>query len=221
MATAREKLLQALSSILSLPKDQNLENNLKKLLNTYRVQVKPNENLPKDQIARDVLLLNIMEKWSLSVVAFDDIPKLIAPFRMQLKQSIDLKDSRPFVNNFIDQSAKEAKDGIKSKKGGLETISQQENAYFKGKTKVIEEKAPKSTPVAGGPAPKNSGRGQCPKCRSIGLVLARSYGGEDYHSCIYCGYQSHLSKVDPKLDLPLAAHLLGGAFVNPEFDGDE
>lgn len=220
MATAREKLLQALSSILSLPKDQTMENNLKKLLNTYRVQIKPNENFPKDQIARDVLLANIMEKWTLGIVSEQDIASLITPFRMQLKQSIELKDSRPLVNNFLDQG-KGAKDGGKARKGITETVSQQENAYFKGKNKGLEQTPPKSTPVAGGPAPKNSGRGQCPKCRSIGLVLARSYGGEDYHSCIYCGYQSHLSKVDPKLDLPLAAHLLGGAFVNPEFDGDE
>lgn len=220
MATAREKLLQALLVILSQSKGPASETELKRLLNTYRVQIKPNENIEKNQIARDVLIANILATWQTrGAMEKSDINRIISPFRMQLKQACVGRSAEPRGQ------AEREKDQVgvdkKNRLSVQEHISQQENAYFRDKNEPVAVKTGVSTPVAGGPASKNSGRGQCPKCRSIGLVLARSYGGEDYHSCIYCGYQSHLSKIDPKLDLPLAAHLLGSAFANPEFDGDE
>ena len=65
-----------------------------------------------------------------------------------------------------------------------------------------------STPVGGGPKRRTKARAECPKCHSKGVVLARSYAGDDYYSCIYCGWQAY-KPADGEFDSPLAAQLLG------------
>lgn len=67
-------------------------------------------------------------------------------------------------------------------------------------------------PLAGGPQKRQRIRGECPKCHSMGVVLARSYSGDEYFSCIYCGYQTYRAAMDLEFDLPLAAELLNRRF---------
>ncbi len=67
-------------------------------------------------------------------------------------------------------------------------------------------------PLAGGPQKRQRIRGECPKCHSMGVVLARSYNGDEYFSCIYCGYQTYRAAMDLEYDLPLAAELLNRRF---------
>jgi hypothetical protein len=43
-------------------------------------------------------------------------------------------------------------------------------------------------------------------------VLAHSYAGDDYFSCIYCGFQAYRAAIETDLDLPLAAELMGRRF---------
>lgn len=71
-------------------------------------------------------------------------------------------------------------------------------------------------PLAGGPQKRQRVRGECPKCHSMGVVLARSYNGDEYLSCIYCGYQTYRASMDLEFDLPLAAELLNRRFDDKE-----
>lgn len=67
-------------------------------------------------------------------------------------------------------------------------------------------------PVAGGPRKKLSTRGECPKCKSQGVVMAHSNSGEDYFSCIYCGYQAFSKSQIRDLDMVLSLELMGRRF---------
>ena len=64
-------------------------------------------------------------------------------------------------------------------------------------------------PVAGGPRPRKKARGECPKCKSLGVVLARSYSGDEYYSCIYCGWQAYRPAEEDDSNASLAIRLLG------------
>lgn len=218
MATARERLLQSLSAIISQALTSETKVALKRLLNTYRVQAKPGEAQSQDRTARDVLADQIIAAWSnKGSLNKNDVELLISPFRMQLKQGLmrgkpyedrpDSDDSSMSTNVF---SPSPKRSRIQ------ENINRHQNAYFrdKGQKKSNND----NIPIAGGPLQKAGGRGQCPKCRSKGIVLARSYGAEDYYSCIYCGYQAYLKSMDQKVDLPLAAELLKVTLGDPEQD---
>lgn len=67
-------------------------------------------------------------------------------------------------------------------------------------------------PVAGGPRKRAGTRGECPKCKSQGIVLAHSNSGEDYLSCIYCGFQAYTKAQHHDLDLALSIELMGRRF---------
>ena len=64
-------------------------------------------------------------------------------------------------------------------------------------------------PVAGGPRTRKKARGECPKCKSMGVVLARSYSGDEYYSCVYCGWQAYRPADDDDPNASLAIRLLG------------
>ncbi|MES2504075.1 MAG: hypothetical protein V4534_04270 [Myxococcota bacterium] len=96
------------------------------------------------------------------------------------------------------------------KQGGEKKNESKEKAKVVS-TKVLPVKQ-KVEPLAGGPQKRQRVRGECPKCHSMGVVLARSYSGDEYFSCIYCGYQSHRAAMDLEFDLPLAAELLNRRF---------
>lgn len=219
MATARERLIQALSTIVCQPFSEEGKTALNRLLNTYRVQAKPGETTGAEKTARDVLAKNLLEVWKNGpILERSSLNRVIAGFRMQLKQGLSKKKYAD--KNLKSNHDQQALAGTESYRSRLkENVAKHENAYFKDKakkdTKTIESKA-----IAGGPKQTSNTRGQCPKCRSFGIVLARAYGGDDYHSCIYCGYQEYLKNADPNLDLPLAAHLLN-ALKEPILDDED
>jgi len=220
VATARERLLQALHAIISRPYSEEGKGALKRLLNSYRVQAKPGGALEKDQTARDVLAAHIISSWQ-QKLSLDKklILSLINPFRMQVKHGLSraLEQNMPATGTKI--ASEQESSGSSARVRIKENISRHQNAYFKDKNDPKKTKIESS--IAGGPLPKKQGRGQCPKCRSMGVVLARSYGSEDYCSCIYCGYQAQLNLVDPKLDLPLAAELIGRTVGDPKLEPDD
>lgn len=200
MATAREKLLLALCSLTMEPFSKESENSLKRLLNTFRIQAK-NTIQEENATARDLLLNNIIELWKIhTTLEKKDIQKLIFSFRMQIKQGLNSSRFHSYKKDF---SYEEDNNKLKRKSGAYE------NAYFKNK-KVSTKN---DSLIAGGPVTKHHHRGVCPKCRSNGIVLARTYGKEDKYSCIYCGYQSFAGNDDDKLDLCMAAQLLGDILV--------
>lgn len=220
MATARERLLQALSAIISQPFSEEGKLALGRLLNSYRVQAKPGEVLDKDQTARDALAAKIIDAWKGTVpLERKSLSSIISSFRMQLKLGLGRGKTQESKSEHKSQSFGSASGGIFRTRIG-ENVAKHENAYFKDKhdkNREIQE----NVSIAGGPKQGSNARGQCPKCRSMGIVLARAYGGDDYHSCIYCGYQAYLKNSDPNFDLPLAAELLGGALNDPERDDDD
>lgn len=218
MATARERLLQSLTAIISQPITPEAKVALKRLLNTYRVQAKPSETQSKDQTARDMLVNQILAKWlQKGVLDKNDLELLILPFRMQLKQGLmrNKCDEERQENEDMPGNASVMTSPRRSKI--QENINRHQNAYFHDKhsRKDLDNQ---KVAIGGGPLQKAGGRGQCPKCRSMGIVLARSYGGEEYYSCIYCGYQAHLKSLDQKVDLPLAAELIRVTLGDPEQD---
>ncbi len=215
MATAREKLLQALAAIISQPFSEDGQNSLNRLLNSYRVQSKPGEVLEKDQTARDALGKKIIDSWKETPIDRKVLGRIISLFRMQLKQGL----KRGKVTNLSDRHDKEdsASKETSKTKIPLKQTAKYENAYFQDKK---DGHLAENGAIAGGPKHKSGIRGQCPKCKSVGIVLARAYGGDDYYSCIYCGYQAYLNNTDQKLDLPLANELLGGPFLDPDLDDD-
>jgi len=216
VATAREKLLQSLSVIISQAFTPDAKVALKRLLNTYRVQAKPGELQSKENTARDALADQIVAAWiNKGILDKRDLEHLISPFRMQIKQGLfrgksyeermdhEERPLRPNINHEMPRRSKIQ-----------ENINRHQNAYFRDKGLKKRDK----DSIAGGPLEKAGGRGQCPKCRSMGIVLARSYAAEDYYSCIYCGYQAYLKSMDQKVDLPLAAELLQVTLGDPEQD---
>lgn len=70
-------------------------------------------------------------------------------------------------------------------------------------------------PVAGGPRKRGRTRGECPKCHSMGVVLARSYSGDEYFSCIYCGWQAYKPTEEDDPNASLAVRLLGQSPSEP------
>lgn len=223
MATARERLLQALTAIISQPFSEEGKVALTRLLNTYRVQAKPEEKLIKDQTAREGLLLKIIEIWKIQgSLEKKQLNSITRPFRMQLKQGLNRTKGTGYKpDRELEGDERTYRSSGITRAQLKEKIAQQENAYFKEKHQDRESKGNKSNvAIAGGPKKGANFRGLCPKCRSLGIVLARTYGGDDYHSCIYCGYQAYLKNKDLNLDLPIAAELLRASFSDPEADDD-
>jgi hypothetical protein len=76
-------------------------------------------------------------------------------------------------------------------------------------TQLAPRAAPQSvTPLFPGTPTGPSKRSECPKCKSRGVVLARSYTQEEFFSCIYCGWQAFKPFEEATADSPLAARLL-------------
>lgn len=200
MGTARQELLQSLSEIIKEPYSKEGEVFIKRLLNSYRVQAKPNEDLTNNGTAREELFLRIILEWQKKgPLERKFILKIFLPFRMQIKQG--LKSAKIKLKNNL----KEDKTFFINKDlGKAEHKKNQENAFFN--KKKLPQKDQK--PIAGGPNIKTKSRSQCPKCRSLGLVLAPSFTEEDHFSCVYCGYHAFLDTKNPEADLPLAAQIL-------------
>ena len=122
---------------------------------------------------------------------------------MQLKQGLG-RTKLDLRQEGDEQSDQKAHGRTLTRSQIKENISKHENAYFKEKTSSARVEQDGQA-IAGGPKQGSNTRGTCPKCRSVGIVLARAYGGDDYHSCIYCGYQAYLKNVDPKFGPTLSS----------------
>ncbi|MEW5850404.1 MAG: hypothetical protein AB2A00_16580 [Myxococcota bacterium] len=86
--------------------------------------------------------------------------------------------------------------------------------------------APRAAPQSVAPLFPNtplspSRRSECPKCKSRGVVLARTYAQEEYYSCIYCGWQAFKPFEEANADAPLAARLLSQRPALPKKKGLE
>ena len=198
-------MLQEIIKITGQTFSQSTMNELHSTLDKYRIQVKSLAMLKSDQTARLSLTENLVSIWKTEKdeLTFKKIKAVIAGFRMQLK-----KDNSATKVNLTDKERRSGSvpvDALYKKKIG------KSGAHIRIKNDAEA--------LAGGPKKRNSSRGKCPKCHSLGVVLAQSSGGDGYFSCIYCGFQAYQSQIGTDLNWPLAAELLGRCFDEGEGRG--
>ncbi len=184
MATARNTLLQQVLLLFANPAEEASPKSIQDLLIRYRVQTKPGVVVPEGVTARDALGEKILELWnSNSPTREDELGQMIDTFRMQLKQKTSKKKSSV----------------PKSRAAGKKTNPSptMPKALMKQPSSASMDESQESTSqphaVAGGPPRRKRRRSECPKCHSMGVVLAQSYSGDDYYSCVYCGWQAYIS----------------------------
>ena len=201
MMTARDSLLHEILTLTKRPYSKLSKTIVAKMLTGYRIQAKPGTLLREAMTARETLEETVLEVWKTveEVSSMEDkIKEAIDCYRMQFKQ------------NTKNKSTKEA---------GL-ALAVKNAANIDGHTSISKKKPAVISlnykkdggPIAGGPKKRQYSRSECPKCHSMGVVLARASSGDGYFSCIYCGFQAYRGRLDSELDLPLAAELLGRRF---------
>ncbi len=192
MTTARNLLYADLENTLTANTHETVRERVLKMLDKYRIQMKPGILLEGDLTARESLFREVMEKCT--GVPVSEVPRrlntIFTRYRMQAKQK---------------SSATTEHAGAQEKGRSFESTKER-GVAAKAKNAV------KTEPLGGGPVKRSKVRGECPKCHSRGVVLAHSYAGDDYFSCIYCGFQAFRAAIETDLDLPLAAELLGRRF---------
>lgn len=201
--TAREVLCQHVIQLLSKPLNEENSRRLWDIIEQFRIQAKPGNVLLPNKTARETLVDRILVIWQNQQESpTQQLLDVIDGFRMQNKQVIE-PQTTPKAST---QTPKSSASAIKKTKDLLEQD-----------LPSLTPQAPYE-PIGGGPQKRGSARGQCPKCHSMGVVLARSYTGDEYFSCIYCGHQSFRAGLDPDMDLPLAAELLQRKFDENDQD---
>lgn len=182
MATARDTLFEDLKALFQKPYSENSESHILNLLERFRIQLKSGSESPS-HTARERLLERLQVLW---------------------RTEKPSEWSTPILKIL---------DGFRMQ---IKSSSTQKSAA-KSSSEMLSKKKNSSglrpgQPLAGGPQKRDRIRGECPKCRSMGVVLARSYNGDEYLSCIYCGYQTYRAAMELEFDLPLAAELLNRRF---------
>ena len=226
MKTAREQLYDEAIGLLPSPPTDASPGDMKKIMLRYRVQTKPGVDIGAGITARDALGDRILELWRAG--ADDEATRakmgtLIDEFRMQLKQAGPEGAAvggpakvpprpRPTPPTAPRPEAKAPATAPRkptvpekpvSPRAALPSVALgMSDPPAKGMRHVAE-------PVAGGPRRRQKVRGECPKCKSHGVVLARSYSGDEYYSCIYCGWQAYKPTDEDDPNASLAIRLLG------------
>lgn len=200
MLTARDSLLHEVLTLTKRPYSKLSKANIAKVLTGYRIQGKTSLVLREKMTARETLQETVLEAWQILETerVQDKIRVAIDDYRMQFK---------PISKN------------KGTKESGL-ILATRNAANLDGNTAILKKKSvvislshkKDGGPIAGGPKKRDYARSECPKCHSMGVVLARASSGDGYFSCIYCGFQAYRGRLDPELDLPLAAELLGRRF---------
>lgn len=235
MKTAREQLFDEATGLLTKAADDGSAAVMKKIMGRYRVQTKPGVEIPAGATARDALGDRLLELWRAG--GDDDATRtkmgtLIDQFRMQLKQAGGDKadaPARPAV------APRPRPDPIVREKAAAPLPASRPEARPAATTPKRSSTAPTPAaparpattavalgvgdpparvtrgpePVAGGPRTRKKARGECPKCKSMGVVLARSYSGDEYYSCVYCGWQAYRPADEDDPNASLAIRLLG------------
>ena len=209
MATARETLVEEILALVASNPD-SIAQEIEVLLKRYRVQTKPRTEIPEGMTARDALAARLVAMWRQGVLGdANQLGGLIDTFRMQHKktggaaQKSARKKVRPRESTLAEQP------GAPSSESPVVPAAPTLITSEAPKEEGERSRGPISSPVAGGPQVKKKTRSECPKCHSQGVVLARSYAGDDYFSCIYCGWQGYKPIEKPDFSVPVATQLLG------------
>jgi hypothetical protein len=235
MKTAREQLFDEVTALLTKAADDGSAAAMKKIMGRYRVQTKPGVEIPAGVTARDALGDRLLEVWRAG--GNDDATRkrmgtLIDQFRMQLKQAGgDKADApprpavapRPRPEPTVREKAPAPLPAPRPEARPASTTPKRAStaptpaaparptttpvALGVGDPPARVARGPE--PVAGGPRTRKKARGECPKCKSMGVVLARSYSGDEYYSCVYCGWQAFRPADEDDPNASLAVRLLG------------
>ncbi len=230
MKTAREQLFDEVTGLLPSPPTDSSPNDMKKLMAKYRVQTKPGVEIGAGTTARDALGERLLDLWRAG--SDDDATRtrmgtLIDEFRMQLKQSGP--EGAPAGGPAVPRPAPRPRPTpATTASPRLESKAPSTPRKSSAADKPLARPAPPpqsvtlgmgdppargmrhiAEPVAGGPRRRQKARGECPKCKSLGVVLARSYSGDEYYSCIYCGWQAYKPTDEDDPNASLAIRLLG------------
>jgi hypothetical protein len=244
VTTAREKLFQEIIALLPTPAGDGALAEMRKIMARYRVQTKPGIEIGADVTARDALGDRLLELWRKKPAGVEaTIGTTIDEFRMQLKQDGPAKPSKPRTANtrapaVVDDDPPPSRTPSKpaaAKSGARAPMPSPERPVAKSAPAAAPRASSSSSlgiglsdppaahmrgrpasaePVAGGPRKRGKSRGECPKCKSLGVVLARSYAGDDYFSCIYCGWQAYKPTDEDDPNASLAVRLLGQTLID-------
>ena len=136
---------------------------MKHVLQSFRIQMKRGRSKDRGRTAREELLFVLCEKRSSN--KFFDIKEALSDFRIQ---SASKKYCSP------------------------KRVTPRKECEIVYMDAYRDSMIPTSYGyVAGGPPRKGGSQKVCPKCRSMGLHLAKGYK-ERYYSCIYCGFHQEL-----------------------------
>lgn len=216
LATARESLYDEMVALSAQPFADTVVDVVKKTMLRYRVQTKPGVQISAGATARDALGERLVELLRTRPSNLTEaLGTTIDEFRMQVKGKAP-SSSAPKA-----PKASKAKAPAPADDDGVDDDDGAEDAGPAGaslprKPSPRAERAPDmrafprgAEPVAGGPRRRGRSRSECPKCHSMGVVLARSYAGDEYFSCIYCGWQAYKPADDSDPTASLAGRLLG------------
>lgn len=205
MATARETLYDEIVALTTSPPGDGAEEEVRSIMARYRVQTKPGTNIADGETARDALGDRLLDLWRDKPDDLNTkIGDAIDAFRMQVKR----KSSGGGKKKTASKPAAKAK---AADKPAPKAAAKSEPAAGDGEPEVpLTPPGPRGIqPVAGGPKKRGKTRGECPKCHSMGVVLAPSYAGDEYYSCIYCGWQAYRPADENDPTASLAVRLLG------------
>lgn len=218
MTTAREKLYEEMVAMSASPPGPGAEAEIRKLMTRYRVQTKPGIDIPAGATARDALGDRLLVLWRNGGADLNNrLGATIDEFRMQLKGPGNSsgpprpapRPSRPPVPALADDDPPEPPPVRAPEKRPPPSFAAPEPA-----PRANLSARGGAEPVAGGPRKRGRTRGECPKCHSMGVVLARSYAGDEYFSCIYCGWQAYKPTDEDDPNASLAIRLLGQTVTN-------
>ncbi len=231
MKTAREQLFEEVTALLAKADGVDMG----RLMARYRVQTKPGVEIAGSPTARDALgdrLGALLKSGADDEATRTRIGTTIDEFRMQLKQAGAEKPSpssssstplraalpkvrapdpvaRPTTASALGPQAKKPQPLQKSPPPPPRSPLRPSGSITLGVGEAPARLSRGAEPVAGGPRARKKARGECPKCHSMGVVLARSYSGDEYYSCIYCGWQAYKPVDDDDPNASLALRLLG------------
>jgi hypothetical protein len=222
MTTAREKLYEEIVALVQNGAGASADGEMRKIMARYRVQTKPGIDIAPGATARDALGDRLLKIWrdSAGTDASKVIGTTIDEFRMQMKGaggSVPPKPARPSTSRvpmpaILEDDDPPPRQEARPPSRTAPPVPAAEPARAAKPGRAVAE------PVAGGPRKRGKSRGECPKCHSMGVVLARSYAGDEYFSCIYCGWQAYKPVDEDDPNASLAVRLLGQSV--PESRGD-
>lgn len=217
MTTARAQLHAQLIALLQNLAGVDLTANIQSILSGYRLQFKSKTAVGGDQAptARQALaesLQIIAAKKSVDLVS--DLAKILDAYRMQHKAKAKPKSKTKSKHQEQEAGSKPSRSSGTDSPVPVSTTKSPGTAQS---TQIRSGKKSRSEPVVARPSSRRGvSRSECPKCHSMGVVLARSYAEDEYYSCIYCGWQGFKVAPAGEEQDSLAARLLGIYKTEPE-----